>query len=589
MKRVIKQRTVANDATALHGLDSDGAAVLQRVYAARGVHDSSDLDYGLSALADYHSMDQIDAAAQRLTQALLQQESLVIVGDYDADGATSTALACLALQAMGAKHVNFFVPDRQRHGYGLSAQIVDEVVAAYAPQLIITVDNGIASLAGVAAARAADVDVLVTDHHLAGEVLPQDCIIVNPNQPGDQFPSKNLAGVGVIFYVMLALRAHLKAIDYFNKDFQPPNMANFLDLVALGTVADVVPLDHNNRILVQQGLLRMRAGHCRPGISALLKLGKREAAYLISEDLGFCVGPRLNAAGRLADMATGIRCLLANDTDTAVRLAQQLDTLNQTRRHLENDIQQQAQQQIAAYVSGAPVPVAITLYDADWHAGVIGLIASRIKDQLHRPTIVFCKAQDGTLKASGRSIKGLHLRDVLAHIASAQPDLIMKFGGHAMAAGLSIAAKDLARFQQAFIQQVQAQVRAEDLAAILYTDGALSSSELTLPVAQQLRAAGPWGQGFPAPVFDGIFLLQEQRLLAERHLKMVLVDEVSGACYDAIAFQVDLQQWPNHQCQQVHIAYRLDVNRFRGHCKLQLIVEELQAQPVVVTTNGLAG
>lgn len=552
--------------------------VLQRIYSARGITDGQALDYRLSQLIPYQRLSGIAEAAQRLAQAIMRQEYILIVGDYDADGATSSALACLALAAMGATKVDFFVPDRKRHGYGLSAQIVEEVAATAQPDLLLTVDNGIASIAGVAAARAKGIDVLISDHHLAAKQLPEDCIIVNPNQPGDTFPSKNLAGVGVIFYVMIALRAHLKSINYFNKDIKEPNLADYLDLVALGTVADVVPLDYNNRILVQQGLMRMRAGKCRPGIAALVQIGKRQLEHLVSEDLGFCVGPRLNAAGRLADMRTGINCLLAVDRQRADVLAAELDQLNSQRRSLEGDMQAQAQLQIAYYTErNKALPVAICLHNNSWHEGVIGLIASRVKEQLHRPTIAFTKAQDGSLKGSGRSIAGLHLRDALAAVASSAPGLIQKFGGHAMAAGLSIRAAELDRFRDLFAQQVASRLSAADLSPAIYSDGSLSADQLSLPLAKLLKLAGPWGQAFPAPLFHGTFIVHQQRLLAERHLKMQVADPVSGICFDAIAFQVDLDLWPNHHCHELCMVYRLDINRYRGRVSLQLIVEALAA------------
>ena len=584
----IRRRGAAQPTQQMTSGDFAGVPVLlQRIYRARSITSSGQLQHDVAALLPFQQLLHIEAAAGRLAEAILHQQRIVIVGDYDADGATSTALGCLALRAFGAQFVDYFVPDRVKHGYGLSALIVHEVQARHQPDLIITVDNGIASLAGVAAARAAGIEVLVTDHHLAGDELPADCIIVNPNQPGDEFPSKNMAGVGVIFYVMLALRAYLKQQNYFNANRPAPNMAQYLDLVALGTVADVVPLDFNNRILVQQGLIRMRAGKCRPGIAALVKLGQRELSRLISEDLGFCVGPRLNAAGRLADMSTGIACLLAADAASALPLATQLDQLNRQRREVEVDIQRQAQQQVDAYLqSSQHLPVGLVVSAPHWHEGVIGLIASRIKDKLNRPTIAFTQAQDGSLKGSGRSISGVHLRDVLAAVDSQHSGLIHKFGGHAMAAGLSITAGRIAEFKQAFEQQIAKVLPKDALAAWVYTDGALGPEEMTLPVAQLLRDAAPWGQAFPAPTFDGEFILQEQRLLAEKHLKMVLIDESSGICFNAIAFQVDLAVWPNQRCQRVQVVYRLDVNHFRGKCALQLIVSHLAAAAVTCSTEA---
>lgn len=577
------QNEISVDLQSLH-------PVLQKIYHQRNITNLNDINYSLKYLLPYQGLSQIDLAASRLAKAIKQQQRIVIVGDYDADGATSTALAMLALRSFGAQQASFFLPDRIKHGYGLSPKIVAEVNAKLQPELIITVDNGISSIAGVASARALGIEVLITDHHLAAAKIPQDCIIVNPNQAGDSFASKNLAGVGVIFYVMLALRRELVRQDYFSEQkIVEPNMAQFLDLVALGTVADVVPLDHNNRILVRQGLQRIRRGNCRAAIKSIVKLGNRDLSKLTSEDLGFCVGPRLNAAGRLDDMTTGVRCLLADDMAKATILANELDSLNKQRRCLEQDMQQQAEEEINKYIHAKNTPVAISLYQEHWHEGVIGLIASRIKDRLYRPTIVFTKAKDGSLKGSGRSIPGLHLRDVLADVNSTTPGLITKFGGHAMAAGLSIDAEKLNIFKQQLQTQVSNRVSASDLEACIYSDGELEMQYLTLPTAEMLQESGPWGQGFPAPLFHGEFILQSQRLVGEKHLQMMLACPKGGACYAAIAFQVDLKLWPNHSCQSVQIAYRLAINSFRNRRSLQLIVEQLNPAVAVSTASCSEG
>lgn len=552
---------------------------LQRIYASRGVLSDDQTDRSLKHLLSPQLLKGLPQALDLLVDALQQQKNILIVGDFDADGATSSALAVLALRALGARHVDYLVPNRFKYGYGLTPEIV-AVAQARKPDLLITVDNGISSIEGVAAAKAAGMKVLVTDHHLAGAELPAADAIVNPNQPGCDFPSKNLAGVGVIFYVMTALRTRLKELGWFEQQNMPePNMADFLDIVALGTVADVVPLDQNNRILVHNGLLRMRAGRCRPGIRALVDVANRKLEQLVASDLGFAIGPRLNAAGRLDDMSHGIECLLTDNPGIAKELALELDQLNHERKNIENGMQQQA---LAALNQlhlqpDQQMPWGLCIYKKDWHQGVIGILAARIKERFHRPVIAFAPAEKGEIKGSARSIPGFHIRDALDAVASRHPGLITKFGGHAMAAGLSLSAEKYESFRLAFDKEARRLLTLEDLTGELHSDGELNDADIDLPLARVLRDAGPWGQGFPEPLFDGEFEVLNQRLLAEKHLKLTLGFPASKRVIDAIAFNVDLGKWPNPKAQRVKLAYRLEVNAFRGVENPQLMVEHLQA------------
>jgi len=550
--------------------------LLTRLYAARGVQSAAELDRGLRALLPYQQLSGIDAAVQVLSEALAQRQSILIVGDFDCDGATASSVAVLALRMLGAQQVDYLVPNRFEYGYGLTPEIV-AVALQRRPDLLVTVDNGISSIEGVAAARAAGLRVVVTDHHLPGQQLPNADAIVNPSQPGCSFPSKAMAGVGVIFYVMLALRAHLRERGWF-ENRNEPNLAELLDLVALGTVADVVPLDANNRILVHQGLARIRAGRCRPGIRALLEIAGRPADKLVSTDLGFIVGPRLNAAGRLDDMSLGIECLLTEDEGLALDMARELDGLNRDRKAIERDMQQQALKTLdTMQLDETDLPFGLCLYDAEWHQGVIGILASRLKDRFHRPVIAFAEAGDGQIKGSARSVAGLHIRDALDAVAAQHPALISKFGGHAMAAGLSLAVENFGAFRSAFDAQVRSQLCAADLTGRLLSDGSLQGHELSMQTAAQLREAGPWGQHFPEPLFQGEFKLVQQRLVGERHLKMLLQMPSGGEFYDAIAFNIDPEVWPNPKVDQVLIAYTLDINEFRGRQSLQLMVRHVEA------------
>ncbi|MFT6464282.1 single-stranded-DNA-specific exonuclease RecJ [Halopseudomonas sp.] len=570
----IESRPVPSTLPAL----GDVPPLLTRLYAARGVSSAAELDKRLQALLPFDLFKGMPEAVAVLIEALEKRESILVVGDFDCDGATASSVAVLALRALGAAAVDYLVPNRFEYGYGLTPEIV-EVALTRAPQILVTVDNGISSIEGVAAAKAAGLKVVVTDHHLPADQLPAADAIVNPSQPGCQFPSKAVAGVGVIFYVMLALRAALREKGWFTAQRPEPNLGELLDLVALGTVADVVPLDANNRIFVHQGLARIRAGRCRPGIRALLEVAGRPAQRLVSTDLGFIVGPRLNAAGRLDDMSLGIECLLTDNEDVARDIARELDSLNRDRKSIEQDMQKQALATLAAMtVQEEDLPFGLCLFDAEWHQGVIGILASRLKDKYHRPVIAFADAGNGDMKGSARSVVGLHIRDALDAVAARQPGLISKFGGHAMAAGLSLPATHFEAFKAAFDVEVRRQLNAEDLTGRLLSDGELATSEFNLELAGQLREAGPWGQHFPEPGFHGEFHLIQQRLVGERHLKMVLQLPGSPDVLDAIAFNIDPKVWPNPTVERVLLAYTLDINEFRGRQTLQLMVKHLQAQ-----------
>jgi single-stranded-DNA-specific exonuclease len=550
---------------------------LKQIYADRGIEDAAQLNRSAKALLHFNQLQGVEKAVSLLSEAIATNKKIIIVGDFDADGATSTALSMMSLSLMGSTNHDYLVPNRFDFGYGLSPEIV-EVAAQQQAEVIMTVDNGIACFAGVEKAKSLGITVIVTDHHLAAESLPIADAIVNPNQPGCGFLSKNLAGVGVAFYLMLALRAELKSNGWFVQQGLPvPNLADFLDIVALGTVADVVPLDENNRILVHQGLQRIRSDKCRPGIQAIIEVAGKERSRLVASDLGFVVGPRLNAAGRLDDMSLGIECLITDDPARARQIAVKLDSLNRERREIEGSMQQEAVKALDGLnLDANSLPFGLVLYRADYHQGVIGILAGRIKDKYYRPTIAFAHQDDDTLKGSARSIPGLHIRDLLEEINSRYPDVIAKFGGHAMAAGLSLPLKNLPAFEQVFHQIAEENLKDRPLAGELISDGELQTEEFTLAFAQCLKDAGPWGQGFPEPLFDGEFQLMDHRLVGSKHLKMTLKLE-SGVLIDAIAFNVDLAQWPNPQCSHVNLAYKLDINEFRGRTSLQLMVEGVTA------------
>lgn len=547
--------------------------LLTRLYAARGVQSAAELDKGLARLLPYQQMKGMEAAVELLVQGLQQGQRMLIVGDFDADGATASTVGVLGLRMLGAAHVDYLVPNRFEYGYGLTPEIV-AVALERQPELLITVDNGISSVEGVAAAKAAGLRVLVTDHHLPGPELPAADAIVNPNQPGCEFPSKAMAGVGVMFYVLLALRARLRELGWFGPQRVEPNLAELLDLVALGSVADVVPLDANNRILVHQGLARIRAGRARPGLRAILEVAGRDHRRITSTDLGFILGPRLNAAGRLDDMSLGIECLLCEDEALARDMAVQLDQLNQDRKAIEQGMQREALAQLKD-LPLEDMPFGLCLFEADWHQGVIGILASRMKERYHRPTIAFADAGEGMLKGSARSVPGFHIRDALDAVAARHPGLISKFGGHAMAAGLSLPAANFGAFAAAFDAEVRRQLVEDDLTGRLLSDGSLSIEEFHLPLAKELRNAGPWGQHFPEPLFHGVFQLVQQRIVGERHLKLVLKSECGSLQLDGIAFNIDREQWPNPTVRWAELAYKLDVNEYRGQESVQLLVAHM--------------
>ncbi len=576
----IQRHAVPNLADASFPIDL--SPMLGRVFMARGARCSDDIDLSMSSLLSPSLLMGIDAAVDLIIAAMESDSRILIVGDFDADGATSCALAIRAFEAMGHSDVRFIVPNRFEYGYGLTPEIVD-LAKPQNPSLIITVDNGISSIDGVAAARALGIDVLVTDHHLPGHQLPNANVIVNPNQHGCEFPSKALAGVGVIFYVMSAVRAGLRKKQWFNDQRKEPNMADFLDLVALGTVADVVPLDKNNRILVEQGLRRIRVGKCSAGIRALIEVSGRSAAKLIASDMGFALGPRLNAAGRLDDISIGIACLLTNDVAMAKDIATELDSMNQDRRQIEQGMQVQAETALARLEQdkSTELPIGMCLFNDEWHQGVVGILASRIKDLHQRPVICFALANDSEdcseLKGSARSIKGFHIRDALDAVAAHNPGLIDKFGGHAMAAGLSLKKDKFADFSKAFDKEASRLLTEDDLQSCVMSDGALAPDEISIDNATLIHYATPWGQLFPEPIFDNEFLVVQQRIVGSKHLKLVLgMDDGSGQIVDAIAFNIDIKAWPDESVKKVRAAYRLDVNRFRGQETVQLIIEHLE-------------
>ncbi|BEL77204.1 MULTISPECIES: single-stranded-DNA-specific exonuclease RecJ [Serratia] len=572
IKTQLRRRPAADDTH----LPASLPPLLRRLYALRGVQAEQELERGVKGMLPWQQLDGIDAAVSLLQQALADGRRIMVVGDFDADGATSTALTVLALRSMGGASVDYLVPNRFEDGYGLSPEVVEQA-AARGAELIVTVDNGISSHAGVDVAHAKGMQVLVTDHHLPGETLPAAEAIVNPNLRGCAFPSKSLAGVGVAFYLMLALRARLRDSGWFEqRALAMPNLAELLDLVALGTVADVVPLDANNRILVYQGLNRIRAGKCRPGIRALLEVANRDARQLAANDLGFALGPRLNAAGRLDDMSIGVALLLSDDIAQARMLANDLDALNQTRREIEQGMQVEALQLCDQLErTSTELPYGLAMYHPEWHQGVVGILASRIKERFHRPVIAFAPAGDGILKGSGRSVPGLHMRDALERLDMLNPGLMMKFGGHAMAAGLSLEEARFDEFRQRFGELVGEWLDPAMLEGVIWSDGELAMQELSLTTAELLREGGPWGQAFPEPTFDGKFRILQQRLVGEKHLKLMVEPLGGGPLLDGIAFNVDTTLWPDSSVREVELAYKLDVNEFRGSRNVQLLIQHL--------------
>jgi single-stranded-DNA-specific exonuclease len=550
--------------------------VLKKVYFHRGIRHHQELDKSLRHLLHFDSLLHIHEAVTVLYHALKNQQRILIIGDYDVDGATSTALMVRVLKRFGALQVDYLIPDRFSLGYGLTPGIVELAASTKSPDLIVTVDNGIASVDGVAVANAKGISVVVTDHHLPGDVLPEAAAIVNPSQENDAFLSKNLAGVGVSFYVLLALRAKLREEGWFQQQaMAEPDLAEYLDLVALGTVADLVPMDYNNRILVYQGLQRIRRGYCCPGIKALMVMNRRSLELCTASDFSYVVSPRLNAAGRLEDMSLGVACLLADDMVTASTLAQQLNTLNEERKNIEADMRDEAFR-ILDHLSlnEKELPQGLCLWQEHWHPGVVGILASRVKDRLYRPTIAFAKQDETDLKGSARSVDGINMRNLLNDIATKYPGLITKFGGHAMAAGLTLPKQSYDQFKHVFNEEVVRRLEGKNIERHLMSDGELSDDLFSVELAELLRDAEPWGLQFPVPLFDGKFRIVEQRLILNKHLKLVL--KQNSQCVEGIIFNIDTQFWPNEHCQFVQIAYHLDVDTYGNRRKVQLIIEHIE-------------
>lgn len=551
--------------------------VLQRIFSSRGIQTVEELDRSLAKLPSPWLLSGMQTMVEHLITVIKEQQALTVVADFDADGATSCALAIKGLALFGVKRLNFVVPNRFEYGYGLTPEIV-ELVKRQQPDVVLTVDNGISSLAGVLAAKAAGIKVLITDHHLPGHEMPAADAIVNPNLAEDKFPSRNIAGVGVMFYVLMALRIRLRELHWFeDKRMAEPNLAQLLDYVALGTVADVVALDQVNRVLVHQGLLRIRSGQCQCGIKALVEVSGRRLANIHAADLGFAIAPRLNAAGRMDDMSLGIQCLLTDDAGLAKDIAEQLDVLNQDRKEIEGQMKNEAMALLAEMraLDEKHVPAGVCLYDTNWHQGVIGILASRIKDRVHRPVIAFAPADNGELKGSARSIAGVHIRDVLSDIAATHPQILSKFGGHAMAAGLSIKLHDYPHFALLFADIVANKLHQADLEQKAWSDGQLDPEHLTLAFAEQLQQVAIWGQAFPEPAFDGIFDVYQCRIVGKQHLKFVLKLPFSNVLIDAIAFFADKpESWLG--CRKVNAVYKLDINEYRGQRSLQLQLQYLE-------------
>jgi len=570
IQKTIVARPIGNHPAQLGDLHP----VLARIFLSRGIKSADELDRSLARLPSPWLLSGMENMVAHLLTAIHDQQRISIVADFDADGATSCAVAIRGLKLLGAENVSFVVPNRFEYGYGLTCEIVD-LVKLQKPDVIITVDNGISSIDGVKAAKDAGIKVLVTDHHLPGDELPPADAIVNPNLPGEKFPTGSLAGVGVIFYVLMALRNRLREQNWFEKQRVPePNLARLLDLVALGTVADVVELDQINRTLVYQGLMRIRSGKCHPGMQALLEIAGRNSQSIVASDLGFALGPRLNAAGRMDDMSLGIRCLLTDDPALAKDMALQLDDLNNDRKDIEGQMKHEALSLLDEMktLDEQHLPAGVCLFDANWHQGIIGILASRIKDRLHRPVIAFASTGKDEIKGSARSIPGVHIRDVLSDIAAAHPNLLSKFGGHAMAAGLSLKMHDYPPFALAFDDMVRKRLDSLDLEPKIYSDGELTEQEMTVEFAELLQNAATWGQAFQEPVFDGIFDVLQARIVGQRHLKVVLRKSQGELPIDAIAFFVDhAEQWLG--MRKIKAVYKLDINEFRGNRSVQFVLQ----------------
>ncbi len=573
VKKAIVPRPIKRNNTQL----TESDPVLKQIFLSRGICNDSELDRSLSGLPSPWLLSQMEQMVDQLQQIFEQQQTICIVADFDADGATSCAVAIRGFKLLGAKSVCFVVPNRFEYGYGLTPEIVD-LVKLQSANVILTVDNGISSFEGVNAAKKAGMKVLITDHHLPAETLPLADAIVNPNLADDSFPSKSIAGVGVIFYVLMALRIRLRDIGWFSEQsLNEPNLAQLLDFVALGTVADVVSLDHVNRILVYQGIQRIRAGLSHCGIQAIAAQAKKSTQNLHSSDLAFALGPRLNAAGRMDDMSLGIQCLLTDDQQQANEIAQQLEALNAERKQVEQQMKTEAMSYLSQMkqLNEQQLPAGLCLYEEHWHQGVIGILAARIKDRIHRPVIAFAAQDDGEMKGSARSIAGVHIRDVLSEIACLHPEILKKFGGHAMAAGLSIATHDYPVFALAFDEVVAKHLNQADLDLKIYSDGQLSDSYLTLSFTEHLQTIATWGQSFPEPLFDGVFDVHECKIVAEKHLKLLLKIADSENYFQAIAFFVDKpEQWLG--VRRLKSAYQLDINEYRGNRSLQLKLEYIE-------------
>ncbi|MBI0153852.1 MULTISPECIES: single-stranded-DNA-specific exonuclease RecJ [Gilliamella] len=557
-------------------LSPDIPLLLQRVYALRGITSMQELDYTTRNLCNYDNLDGTHTAVEIVYSAMQNNKRIMIVGDFDTDGATSTALMIKALKKMGCKHVDYIIPNRFDDGYGLSISVVKRALSKKA-DLIITVDNGVSAIEAVEFAKQSNLTVIITDHHLCSEQLPAADAIINPNLPNSSFPSKHLAGVGVAFYFMLALRAKLRKENWFaSNKLAEYNITNLLDLVALGTIADVVKLDRNNRILVHQGISRIRAGYCCEGIKALLDISRRDPLTLTSTDLAYYIAPRLNAAGRMDSMSLSVELLLCEDYDSAIKQATDLDTLNHDRKLIEQTMYQEALSYIEQVEQkNSTFPNALVVHHPQWHQGIIGIVSARLKDKHYRPVICFASTEDGLLKGSGRSIEGIHLRDILDKLNERYPDILVSFGGHAMAAGLSIQEKDLDQFSAHFEALITEQLDLDVLEQIIETDGEIDNQDFNYAIAKQLKESGPWGEGFTEPTFDGDFIVHQQRLFAEKHLKLVLEPKNGGPIIEGIYFNVNLTQWPDNTIKIVKIVYQLDVNDFRGNQAVKLMIRHI--------------
>lgn len=572
VKKKVVQRPAINKRHQLSSIHP----VLQNIYLSRGIQQAEELDRSLKRLPSPWLLSGMKEIVNHLVNAIETQKKILVIADFDADGATSCCVAIRGLQMLGAANLSFIVPNRFEYGYGLTPEIV-QLAETQKPDILITVDNGISSIEGVKTAKEHGITVLITDHHLPGNELPEADAIVNPVLDAE-FPGRSLAGVGVIFYVIMALRSRLRELNWFNRQMiQEPNLGRLLDYVALGTVADVVPLDQVNRVLVHQGLLRIRSGQCHPGLRALIEVSGRNYQSMTASDLGFALGPRLNAAGRLDDMALGIECLLTDDEDIAKEISEQLDELNNDRKEIEGQMKIEAMGLLDEMkaLDDAHLSAGVCLFDQNWHQGVIGILASRVKDRLHRPVIAFAPAEQGEIKGSARSIQGVHIRDVLSDIASSHPSVLKKFGGHAMAAGMTLKMSDYPVFSLAFDEMVGKRLEDMDIDQKVYSDGELNEEDISLHFADLLQESGPWGQEFPEPAFEGVFDVVQSRIVGRNHLKLVLRRPFSELLIDAIAFNVEQpEQWLG--LRKIKTVYKLDVNEYRGNRSVQFILQYLE-------------